>query len=1161
MIRISRVGALPGVDAAPFGGAAVFLADAGLARALEGGGLRARIAAAAADAHGAVVWVDAGQRLTTLAYGADGRVLRPLALPHGLAIAPGAAVDLRDPGQVVVRPAAGGPAVRLPLEGPAAGALHFRGSAGADASIRYFHPLPPAPGAAAGSTPLGAFRFDIFAAGPPGPLAADVRHDPARPYDPAHSRAVPLAPQRRPTGFRTRWGGVLTLAELPPHSAYVEAWDPVLGTAYTTLDGVWAWAVEGGGAGEVELMTGFSGAEYVRAPAPWVLRFVAGAPAYAHRFAAAAPAGAAEGFPLVSRAPGVQDDVTTAWLYVQAPPDAPRDGPRAGYFSQPDRAPLFTPGPTGTLLRALSLEAAPLPPDPPPGPAPAPGFPAAPYAGLESGPDAAALGRIRRFETEVLAAARTDVIFGFPGAGPRGLASSSAAGPGSFAGALGVSGPSGPTGPTGPVQTAVTPQGMLSAFSPGFGNWRELVLAKNAGERLAYTEVRGKLREALLANQLFLVVSDPAKLYEHCSTTYRVTAALVQRLQDTLRAPAAVVRAARQIAGYVFHARDYFVAELRRQLGGDFDAWQDAFLRGAEQAQLTLGGWKFDLASDAWSTGDAGTLLILKVGDADLRSLAGDLSRWTLPAAFNASPAETQQRLARFLEQAVERAPREPELQPFVRVVLGDGADGRGVWNGVLYLNAAVPTNAFPPEIAALAAGLPPGPLRAHHLGVTLSSFAVYGGAVHIDDSSLFGLILYDDPEDLVFRGAPYDFKVLSLRVRFANSAVASFTSQVELLVARLFGETGTLQDSLHGNNLLLDGTLQKGAYRFASASRSRFAMESLVLDQVTVSRASFVSVPGEAAAGRTVARFILDGSMGFRRLGDFDLFGFGPADRAADGGELVFGNLFVSMEFDPANPAASRRFGFVAGQMSVDAGSSRARPESLPRRFPLRAAAMRQGGRVTDAQGREKVAMPPDLGFIPVESPLGDGGLGDEWYGLEMTLGFGSPGALAPSLGFTGALLAAWSPAADAPNVAVGIRLPGSEGGKKSLTVMGPLKLGIGRLAFLFDPSTRGYLLRLQNVALSFLGISFPPGGRTNAVLFGDPDPRAGNAALGWYLAYKKDEEKKKDDKLKPVVPVRAQPRALPAPDPRADADCPPCREAAAAAEAAANAHPAAGG
>jgi hypothetical protein len=1146
VIRISGGGAGPGAGPAAFAGTTTFLAHAGLVRSLEEDALAARVAARTAGAHGALVWVNAQGEVTAVPYGADLRVLRPLRLPHGLTLDTGSTVHLDNPAEVVIRPAGAGAApVRLPLEGPAAGALHYTGAVRDEASIRYFHPQAPVPGGGAGASPaFGAFRFRIFPAAAT-PIPVHARHDPARPFDPAHSLAVPLASDPRPSGFRTRWGSVVHLAGLPRYYAYVPAWDPALQTAYTTVKGLWAWSVEGAGADDaVELIPGLSGAEYVRAPASWVLRFVAGAPAYAHRFGAAKPA---EGGALVDRAPGVEHPVTTAWVYVQAPPTGagagPADGGTAGYYSQPERAGLFTP--EREFLRSLSLQAAPLPPDPDPGAPLARSFPAVPYAGVqpseESGPRA--LDRLRAFEREVLAAVRTGLIYAIPGDGPRGPASSPAAWPLSFAGGQGggltgpsgPTGPGGPTGPSGPVETSVTPQGMRSAFSRELDEWRELVLARNAGQPLAYTDVRGKLREALLASQLFLVVSDPAKLYEYCSTRYRVTPGLAPRLAAQ-GAPREVLAAAGRLAGIEYHSRGYFLPELQRLLQDQFDRYRKAFLDDAEVARITVGGWTFDLASAGWKKEKADTLLILKFCDGGLREVAGDLSRWTLPDAFNATPAETQTRLLEFLDQAETRARTEPELQPFVDTVLGRG------WNGVLYLNAPVPTNVFPPEIAALAAGLPAGPLRAHHLGVTLSPFRVANGAVHTADSSLFGLILYDDPRDLVFQGAPYDFKVMSLRVRFANSAVASFTSQVQLLVARLFGELADLRDSTRGNNLLLDGTLQNGAYRFASASRSPFDMQSHVLEQVTVSRARFVTLP-RSVAGRTVARFILDGSMGFLRLGDFDLFGFG-AGKDGDGGELAFSGLVVSMDFDPANPSGTRSFGFVAGEMSLDAGGSRARVESLPRRFPLRAAAMRQGGRVTDAQGKQKTAMPPDLGFIPVESPLGDGGLGQEWYGLEMTLSFGSPGALAPSLGFSGALLAAWAPAAAAPNVSVGIRLPGSEGGKKSLTVMGPLKLGIGRLNFLFDPATRGYLLRLQNVALSFLGLSFPPGGRTNALLFGDPDPRASNAALGWYLAYKKDkkkDDKKKDDKKE--LAALAPARAPAAPDP----ECAPCREAAA--------------
>jgi hypothetical protein len=217
-------------------------------------------------------------------------------------------------------------------------------------------------------------------------------------------------------------------------------------------------------------------------------------------------------------------------------------------------------------------------------------------------------------------------------------------------------------------------------------------------------------------------------------------------------------------------------------------------------------------------------------------------------------------------------------------------------------------------------------------------------------------------------------------------------------------------------------------------------------------------------------------------------------------------------MEFDPNDPAATRTLEFVAGQTTCDISRTSARRSSLPARFPLTPIALRQS-EAKRGSGSAGGSTPAELGFITVAAPLPTGQLGDVWFGLELTLSFGSPGGLAPRLGFSGALLASWAPSVDAPNVAVGLRLPGSTGGSKSLTVMGPLKLSIGQLNFLVDESTDGYLLRLANVALSFLGLSFPPGGRANALIFGNPDPAATNSALGWYLAYAKDKPKPKAD------------------------------------------------
>ena len=48
--------------------------------------------------------------------------------------------------------------------------------------------------------------------------------------------------------------------------------------------------------------------------------------------------------------------------------------------------------------------------------------------------------------------------------------------------------------------------------------------------------------------------------------------------------------------------------------------------------------------------------------------------------------------------------------------------------------------------------------------------------------------------------------------------------------------------------------------------------------------------------------------------------------------------------------------------------------------------------------------------------------------------------------------------------------------------------------------------MMRFQNIALSLLSLKFPPGGQTNILLFGDPDPASTNSTLGWYVAYKKD-------------------------------------------------------
>ena len=1068
MIRVSGVGLVP-APADPFPQATVFLGSRSLLGALGRGDLRDRIQAALAGSRG-VVWVAPG-RITVLRHDADGRVLSPFStLAGGPRLEAGARVAADGPDRLTLDGAAG--RITLALEGERAGALAYEATLDGQAWMRYAFPalhLRPA---------FEGVSYRLFE---PTPVRVSARFDPSRPFEPAVTRLTPTAPTPQRSTFRTRLGQVITLTARPPDSAYVPAFDPVRDEGYLTLDGPWDWTADDA-TPDLELLLAWSGIEYARASGASTVRFVAGAPALAPGFQ-----GTASGvFPLADTAPGVPWPVQTAWLYPRSEPPA-----AAGDFSQPAEAGLFSQA-GDSFLETLALQAAALPPGASTPHAPAASFPAVPYAGADP---AVPLELARRFENRVLSSARTQVIYGLKPAGPVGLTNTYAPLVSSW-----PASPISPTGPTGPARLAVTPQGLLSIFREDLSRWDEVALARTqlGTQRLSYTDIDGTLREALLANQLFLVVSDVAKLYQHCSTRFEVTPRVIERLRraSPVPAPEPVIQGAIRLLGSVYHSRPYFAAALDSVIDG-YPTWKDFIALESELAELEIAGWRFDLASRAWRDPDRPTILVIKFADADVESLVGDLSRWTLPDVFNEGDGSAAQgRLRAIIEDARRRVDTDPDLRYFVETVLaGRQGGGADVWNGVLYLNAAVPAGAFPPELAALQAGLG-GPLRAHHLGVTLSSFEVDGGTIVVSDSSLFGLIVHDDPGDLVYTGSPYDFKVLSLRVLFANSTISSFSSQVELLVGQLFDELSVVEGGFHGSNIVFDGTLQSGAYRFVSASTNRFAMTSHVLEEVTITRAAFLTETDLSTEGRTVARFVLDGSLTFRRLQPFDLFGFEP---------VGFSNLLVSMELDQDHPA-DRSFAFAAGEMALDAARSRARDGSLPRRFPLQLSAMRQSEQRTDPSGRSVVAMPPDLGFIPVETVLGPGALGPVWFGLELALSFGSPGALAPRLGFTGALLAAWAPDPTGANVAVGIRLPGSESGRKSLTIMGPLSLAIGRLDLQHDGD--GFLLRLRDVALSFLGLRLPPGGHANAALFSDPDPTAPSTSLGWYAAYMKDEE-----------------------------------------------------
>lgn len=101
-----------------------------------------------------------------------------------------------------------------------------------------------------------------------------------------------------------------------------------------------------------------------------------------------------------------------------------------------------------------------------------------------------------------------------------------------------------------------------------------------------------------------------------------------------------------------------------------------------------------------------------------------------------------------------------------------------------------------------------------------------------------------------------------------------------------------------------------------------------------------------------------------------------------------------------------------------------------------------------------------------------------------------------------------------------MGLKLPGSSGGKREITIQGLLKIAFKSIQFVVYPLNSnesftdlpadverevGYLLKIKNVTLKFFVLSFPPSGQTEFILFGDPRDEVDreDKLLGWYAAY----------------------------------------------------------
>jgi hypothetical protein len=510
-------------------------------------------------------------------------------------------------------------------------------------------------------------------------------------------------------------------------------------------------------------------------------------------------------------------------------------------------------------------------------------------------------------------------------------------------------------------------------------------------------------------------------------------------------------------------------------------------------SQVVVANYRFELDPGQWAR--HGTIMLLKNCDKPLVELIADVNTWVLGAQFNIRPSATQARLQAIVDDALASA--DPLMAPFQALLRDAG------WNGILFLSAYLPLDALPPEIAGLAAGIDAARFYAHHLGVNQTPV---GADLVMRDSSVFGLLSYADDRPLATSG--YDFRVASLRIRFANSALADFRSRVRLALNELFG-TAVRQDGAPDNVLEIDGSYQRhgstGTYVFTESRPTTYrpVRNDPALRGARVVQAQFATgtppAPGTSGAGAVVtSAFSFWGqlelaalSTGTAQAGDvapFDVLSFDS---------LVFADLRLAMSFPAGSPGA-RTFALDVTHATFDSGASVARPQSLAAHFPVT-----PRGLVAGTGG----TTPGDAGYAAVVTDLQTTAVKAPWYGLVYDLNLGSVGSLAAGVGIVVTLGVFWAPNGQGLPVSIGLRLPGTTSAKDEITIEGVLKIGM--FAIILSYTQGAFLLAFDGVALKVFGQALPPGGSFDILVFGDPDPSAGASSLGWYGAYRKDAPK----------------------------------------------------
>ncbi len=680
---------------------------------------------------------------------------------------------------------------------------------------------------------------------------------------------------------------------------------------------------------------------------------------------------------------------------------------------------------------------------------------------------------------------------------------------------------------TAPNYTAsATPQGLIANVTNDSGTWSGLYLSQNIATpgnptptqlpeyvypanitppsdptkyQLSFVNIQDQLKSAFLTNQQFLVVTN-----------------------------------------------NQFLGQLYSKSGltGGSSTSNPVF-----NNKMSIEGWPFDInVGENQTFADYNNVIIFKFCQGTLIDRVKNPNTWTQADQFSVAdpngtgPDNHTQLVATsfWLQSYLDAAEKSYERE------LKTNAGGTNyyekfhtiinspTWNGILVLKANIDLQEFPQQLKGMICGINLNNFFAHHIGIEVNRIDATDIVTMENVSSMFGLINYVDPSYaaqiasgmnvntpiLPTAGSTYDFKVLSLQILFKNTAISDFSSKVQLTMNNLFSDTVINTNNKYGagdlNSIVLDGTYQDHngtpVYVFANNDDNIFFFNNNLLENVEITEIQFNTLTTDPDATLIQSRFLMWGYLNFGQMSGenytLDAFSFGnPDNNNVVSKGLYYSNLYVNMSFDLSNPTVVT-YGFDAAQIAFNSSLSNTRATSLYPNFALQINNLVSGNSDTP---------PSSMGYLPLSLPnISTSSLTGDWFGLQMTLNMGTPGELAGNLGFNSTLLIAWSPTNGSVTPSytafVGIKLPGTSSNAKLISLQGLLKLSIDKLTLQYIPNSSdstlpgSYLLTLSKIALKFLGLlKLPPGGNTNFLLFGNPNPDATSKSLGWYASYNK--------------------------------------------------------